>query len=204
MVVCSGFLLDSVMGEREEAEAGRTSRASINRTAALRIRQSGGTAGSGGGVRAPNDKGGRPDSQLEIFDQVPSSSSSAPIARSGRGFDDGRVRGTMADNPYLAHLPPHLRGGANGAATNGASSSTSSSPGPAGNALEGFLARKVNGKQVEKAMHHDVNPFTRKPYTKKYKEILEVRKKLPVFKQVRPRSSTGIIRRQGAHAFGRR
>jgi pre-mRNA-splicing factor ATP-dependent RNA helicase DHX15/PRP43 len=49
----------------------------------------------------------------------------------------------MPDNPYLAHLHPSQRGVASG----------SNSVGPAvKEPLYGFLARKVNGDQVRKAI----------------------------------------------------
>ncbi|KAI8450686.1 pre-mRNA-splicing factor ATP-dependent RNA helicase prp43 [Phakopsora pachyrhizi] len=61
-----------------------------------------------------------------------------------------------AENPYLAHA----------------------------SALDGFIERKVTGEQVLKAMEHSTNPFTSRNYSKQYKEILEKRKALPVFKQM--------------------
>ncbi|KIL59146.1 hypothetical protein M378DRAFT_169650 [Amanita muscaria Koide BX008] len=50
--------------------------------------------------------------------------------------------------------------------------------------LFGFLPRKVQGEQVRKAMAHELNPFTKQPYTQQYRKILEARKKLPVFAQM--------------------
>ncbi|KZT30283.1 P-loop containing nucleoside triphosphate hydrolase protein [Neolentinus lepideus HHB14362 ss-1] len=77
------------------------------------------------------------------------------------------------DNPYLAHY------------NNKPGKSNMSSPAPgAKNPLFGFLPRKVNGKQVGKALESDVNPFTNTPHTPQYKKILEVRKKLPVYSQM--------------------
>ncbi|GAA97825.1 uncharacterized protein L969DRAFT_89610 [Mixia osmundae IAM 14324] len=73
----------------------------------------------------------------------------------------------MESNPYLAHL--------NGAQTNG---SASSDP------LNGFIQRKVTGAQVRKALDGNVNPFTKRPFSSKYKDILDRRKKLPVFQQM--------------------
>lgn len=52
------------------------------------------------------------------------------------------------------------------------------------NALDGFIPRKVSGKQVIAAMDHDKNPFTGKLYSNNYKSILEKRKDLPVFQQI--------------------
>jgi pre-mRNA-splicing factor ATP-dependent RNA helicase DHX15/PRP43 len=63
------------------------------------------------------------------------------------------------DNPYLAHVEQS-------------------------GALDGFIPRKVSGKQVLEAMDHPTNPFTGKKYSPQYKTILEQRKALPVFKQV--------------------
>ncbi|KAJ2915264.1 hypothetical protein MD484_g5130, partial [Candolleomyces efflorescens] len=50
--------------------------------------------------------------------------------------------------------------------------------------LYGMVARKVVGRQVKLALESDVNPFTKKPHTAQYKQILETRKKLPVYAQM--------------------
>ncbi|KAJ8519175.1 hypothetical protein ONZ45_g3814 [Pleurotus djamor] len=52
--------------------------------------------------------------------------------------------------------------------------------------LYGFLPRKVKGKQVRKALEHDLNPFTTPPkkHSAQYVKILEARKKLPVYAQM--------------------
>ncbi|KAG6330078.1 hypothetical protein ID866_9010, partial [Astraeus odoratus] len=50
--------------------------------------------------------------------------------------------------------------------------------------LLGFMPRKVLGKQVRKALEHEVNPFTKVLHTPQYRKILEARKKLPVFSQM--------------------
>ncbi|KAF8344445.1 hypothetical protein F5887DRAFT_971221 [Amanita rubescens] len=50
--------------------------------------------------------------------------------------------------------------------------------------LYGFLPRKVKGEQVRKALEHDINPFTKQPHTSQYRNILETRRKLPVFTQM--------------------
>ncbi|EFP81996.2 pre-mRNA-splicing factor ATP-dependent RNA helicase prp43 [Puccinia graminis f. sp. tritici CRL 75-36-700-3] len=63
------------------------------------------------------------------------------------------------DNPYLAHMEQS-------------------------GALDGFIPRKLSGKQVLEAMDHPTNPFTGKKYSPQYKTILEQRKALPVFKQM--------------------
>ncbi|KAJ3746064.1 P-loop containing nucleoside triphosphate hydrolase protein [Lentinula detonsa] len=80
----------------------------------------------------------------------------------------------MADNPYLAHLPPSQRGAAH------SSSSSSSEKEP----LFGFLPRKVKGEQVRKALDHQLNPFTKQPHSAQYRKILETRRALPVFSQM--------------------
>ncbi|PLW23964.1 hypothetical protein PCASD_11012 [Puccinia coronata f. sp. avenae] len=69
--------------------------------------------------------------------------------------------GEEKENPYLAHLGDQSN-----------------------NALDGFIPRKVNGKQVMQAMDHPKNPFTGQRYSQQYKTILEHRKALPVFKQM--------------------
>ncbi|KDQ09166.1 hypothetical protein BOTBODRAFT_37249 [Botryobasidium botryosum FD-172 SS1] len=79
----------------------------------------------------------------------------------------------MGDNPYLAHLPPHLRG------TRG--STASSRP---ADPLHGFMPRKVKAPQVTRAMDGDINPFTKRPFSSGYKKLLERRKRLPVFSQM--------------------
>ncbi|KAI0667358.1 pre-mRNA-splicing factor ATP-dependent RNA helicase PRP43 [Trametes maxima] len=53
------------------------------------------------------------------------------------------------------------------------------------NPLHGFLPRKVTSEQVTSAMEGDVNPFTSKPHSPSYKKILNDRKKLPVFAQMK-------------------
>ncbi|KIJ37600.1 hypothetical protein M422DRAFT_33691, partial [Sphaerobolus stellatus SS14] len=78
------------------------------------------------------------------------------------------------DNPYLTHLPAHLRG-------SGSSSSDVTKDHP----LHGFLPRKVTASQVHKALASDTNPFTGQPHTAQFKKILEGRKKLPVFAQMK-------------------
>ncbi|KAJ3793370.1 P-loop containing nucleoside triphosphate hydrolase protein [Lentinula aff. detonsa] len=80
----------------------------------------------------------------------------------------------MADNPYLAHLPPSQRGASH------SSSSSSSEKEP----LFGFLPRKVKGEQVRKALDHQLNPFTKQPHSAQYRKILETRRALPVFSQM--------------------
>jgi pre-mRNA-splicing factor ATP-dependent RNA helicase DHX15/PRP43 len=47
--------------------------------------------------------------------------------------------------------------------------------------LHGWIPRKVAASQVTSALNGDVNPFTKRPFTPAYKQILEHRKKLPVY-----------------------
>ncbi|GAA5825873.1 hypothetical protein JCM11251_000037 [Rhodosporidiobolus azoricus] len=85
---------------------------------------------------------------------------------SKRARTDGPV-----DNPYLAHMKePHERmtGGAAGGAA----------------PFEGLIPRKFGGQVVEKIMAGDTNPFNLRPHSKRYKDIFEVRKKLPVHAQM--------------------
>lgn len=80
-------------------------------------------------------------------------------------------------NPYAAHLDSpqqqqQQQRGSNGAATNGS------------NPLDGWITRKVVGKQVEAAMDGPINPFTARPHSQRYFEILKQRKNLPVHQQM--------------------
>ncbi|GAA5995883.1 uncharacterized protein JCM10292_004806 [Rhodotorula paludigena] len=74
------------------------------------------------------------------------------------------------DNPYLAHLAP-------GAAAASASSS-SASP------FDGWMPRTHGADKVERVMAGDVNPWNGRPHSRKYHDIFEVRKKLPVHQQM--------------------
>ncbi|KAJ7302671.1 P-loop containing nucleoside triphosphate hydrolase protein [Mycena albidolilacea] len=80
----------------------------------------------------------------------------------------------LQDNPYLAHRHPTQRD---------TGSSRSKSLGVK-EPLYGFLPRKVNGDQVRRALEHEINPFTEQPHSAQYKEILDARKKLPVYAQM--------------------
>ena len=106
----------------------------------------------------------------------------------------------MAANPYLSHLPDQSSLKSKINYSNGMNGSGSGS----GSAIDGFLPRKVNVAQCTKAMvwwrvqrkmclligilvplqEHPVNPFTGKPYSQKYRDILAKRKALPVFQQM--------------------
>ncbi|KAF9481047.1 pre-mRNA-splicing factor ATP-dependent RNA helicase PRP43 [Pholiota conissans] len=74
----------------------------------------------------------------------------------------------LQNNPYLSHLPPHQKG---------ASRSNPSAKDP----LYGFIPRRVKGNQARKVMERDLNPFTKQPYSGRYKALLNSRKELPVF-----------------------
>lgn len=50
--------------------------------------------------------------------------------------------------------------------------------------LYSLFPREVQGKDVRRALDHDLNPFLKAPHTARYKKILETRKKLPVFAQM--------------------
>ncbi|KAJ7789878.1 P-loop containing nucleoside triphosphate hydrolase protein [Mycena olivaceomarginata] len=80
----------------------------------------------------------------------------------------------LQDNPYLAHRHPTQRD---------TGSSRSKSLGVK-EPLYGVLPRKVNGDQVRRALEHEINPFTEQPHSAQYKEILDARKKLPVYAQM--------------------
>ncbi|EJT98247.1 P-loop containing nucleoside triphosphate hydrolase protein [Dacryopinax primogenitus] len=83
-----------------------------------------------------------------------------------------------SDNPYLAHMAPHMRGASSNSNGTGKTNGGKSHP------LEGIIPRKVRGEQARKLLDGDVNPFTNKPYSTQFKKILEARKKLPVYAQM--------------------
>merc|ERR1711939_123315 len=85
------------------------------------------------------------------------------------GASDSRTATMNGDNPYLAHMAPSERG---------AGPSASSSP------FDGWRARTVHGKQVNEAMDGKTNPFTLRPHSQRYADILQVRKGLPVHQQM--------------------
>ncbi|KAI0641833.1 P-loop containing nucleoside triphosphate hydrolase protein [Trametes meyenii] len=70
-------------------------------------------------------------------------------------------------NPYTSNRPPLQ--------------ASTPRPNTTSRLLYGFLPRKVTSSQVVTAMEGDINPFTRIPYSSRYKKLLEARKKLPVF-----------------------
>lgn len=79
------------------------------------------------------------------------------------------------ENPYLAHLPPSERlvGGAGGKNPHGLA---------ADHPLANFVIGETTAEQGEAAEEGDINPFTNKPFSERYKKILAGRRKLPVNK----------------------
>lgn len=67
------------------------------------------------------------------------------------------------DNPYLAHLQP----------------TNESSEGD----FYGLTSGNTTAAQAERVEDGDINPFNNKPFSAKYKKILEGRRKLPVHAQ---------------------
>jgi len=82
------------------------------------------------------------------------------------------------ENPYLAHLPPSER------LVGGAAASSEKNPfGLAANhPLANFVIGATTAEQGEAAEEGDINPFTDKPFSDKYRKILAGRRKLPVNK----------------------
>ncbi|KAI9323357.1 P-loop containing nucleoside triphosphate hydrolase protein [Dichotomocladium elegans] len=75
----------------------------------------------------------------------------------------------MADeNPYLAHLPKSQRKISGQTNQNG---------------FHGLIPRKTTAEQAEKLENGTFNPFNNKPFSAKYQQILEGRRKLPVHAQ---------------------
>ncbi|SGY15078.1 BQ5605_C013g07235 [Microbotryum silenes-dioicae] len=82
---------------------------------------------------------------------------------------------SAVDNPYLAHLnQPHQR------MTGGSASSSSNGAAP----FDGWIKNKVDGTMVKKAMFGETNPWTLRPHSKRYMDILKVRENLPVHQQM--------------------
>ncbi|KZT38666.1 P-loop containing nucleoside triphosphate hydrolase protein [Sistotremastrum suecicum HHB10207 ss-3] len=83
-----------------------------------------------------------------------------------------RISMPLSDNPYLAHMKANKGGKASNA--------------PAQAIRKPILwpPRRVNAKQVRKAMEHDLNPFNDKPHTPQYKKLLARRKQLPIYAQM--------------------
>ncbi|KAG8734554.1 DEAH-box ATP-dependent RNA helicase prp43 [Ceratobasidium sp. 414] len=70
------------------------------------------------------------------------------------------------ENPYLAHLKT------------GSKKASYTDP------FDGCIPRKVYAAKATEILDGDTNPFTKQPYSDKYKKILEGRRKLPVFAQM--------------------
>jgi pre-mRNA-splicing factor ATP-dependent RNA helicase DHX15/PRP43 len=78
-------------------------------------------------------------------------------------------------NPYLAHT--YQNGYGNGA--NGFDGEAASQDSP----FAGFKRRATSAKQAASLEDSDSNPFTGRPHSQKYFQILETRRDLPVHKQ---------------------
>ena len=50
---------------------------------------------------------------------------------------------------------------------------------PLDDALHGLVPSQVTGHQVKRAQAHSINPFTKRRYTPRYKELLSSRSSLP-------------------------
>ncbi|KAG0339114.1 DEAH-box ATP-dependent RNA helicase prp43 [Podila horticola] len=79
------------------------------------------------------------------------------------------------ENPYLAHLPPSERL-VGGAATKNPYGLAADHP------LANFVIGETTAEQGETAEEGDINPFTNKPFSERYRKILAGRRKLPVNK----------------------
>ncbi|KAG9075334.1 DEAH-box ATP-dependent RNA helicase prp43, partial [Ceratobasidium sp. 370] len=73
---------------------------------------------------------------------------------------------THEDNPYLAHFKTNSK------------KTTYRDP------FDGCIPRKVDAAKAKEILDGAINPFTKQPYSEKYKKILEGRRKLPVFAQM--------------------
>ncbi|KAF9328587.1 DEAH-box ATP-dependent RNA helicase prp43 [Linnemannia elongata] len=80
------------------------------------------------------------------------------------------------ENPYLAHLPPSER------LVGGAGSAKSDYGLAANHPLANFVMGATTAEQGEAAEEGEINPFTNKPFSDKYRKILAGRRKLPVNK----------------------
>jgi len=108
------------------------------------------------------DTGGNTHSDLDIdFSKLSLSSN----ALDGRNLGtDSTGKPNHQENPYL----PHPK------------ASTKSYVDP----FHGFIPRKVDAAAAKSILDGNTNPFTKLPYTEKYKSMLEGRKKLPVYAQM--------------------
>ncbi|KAK1242127.1 hypothetical protein MKX07_000113 [Trichoderma sp. CBMAI-0711] len=95
--------------------------------------------------------------------------------RASADSDEPSSKKTKMDgkpNPYLAHMYEE---------ENGWGSSTSE-PSP-NSPLAGMKRRQTTAQQAAKAEDSDTNPFTGRPHSQKYFQILQTRRELPVHKQ---------------------
>jgi HrpA-like RNA helicase len=74
----------------------------------------------------------------------------------------GEASTSIEENPYLAHLNKSNQ---------------------ANSALDGFIPGKTNAAQARRAEEGEYNPFNNKKFSQKYREILAIRRKLPVHMQ---------------------
>ena len=115
------------------------------------------------------------------------------------GSEPGPSTFAAGENPYLAHLPTHMRG-TNGIATgsNGVNGANGMSTPKPKNPLEGLVPRRVSVEQAKSIMvglasfkvaltpqDGDVNPFKGlAPFSPQYKKILAKRRELPVYQKM--------------------
>ncbi|KAH8918235.1 P-loop containing nucleoside triphosphate hydrolase protein [Atractiella rhizophila] len=90
-----------------------------------------------------------------------------PVAKRAKVAPTASSIASGGTNIYLSHLAPHLQGKMSANAT----------------AMEGWVPRKINAKMMLEVMDGETSPFTKRAYSKQYKDILRVRKNLPVFQK---------------------
>lgn len=89
------------------------------------------------------------------------------------GASRKKMRKEEKHNPYLAHM----QGDDEDGYENGADEMPAHSP------LAGMKRRATTAKQASKAEDSESNPFTGRPHSQKYFQILQGRRDLPVHKQ---------------------
>lgn len=95
--------------------------------------------------------------------------------RSSADNDEPSSKKTKTDgkpNPYLAHMYEEENGWG----------SSAGEPSP-NSPLAGMKRRETTAQQAAKAEDSDTNPFTGRPHSQKYFQILQTRRDLPVHKQ---------------------